>query len=139
VGSGDGYNPRFDAVLSDFERKERVTDDTIHYDDKEQHWWRTIQYLICIGQSGIILNPDKFQFTCRTVDFFGFLISKSSIEALPKYLDAIKNFPTPQFTTDRFTQLVWPRQSGIELCAVKKHHGPIQTIFEPKMHLSVDA
>jgi len=30
VGSGDGYNRRFDAVLSEFERKERVTDNTIH-------------------------------------------------------------------------------------------------------------
>ena len=28
--SGDGYNRRFDAVLSTFERKERCVDDTIH-------------------------------------------------------------------------------------------------------------
>ena len=37
---GDGYNRRFDAVLSDFERKERCVDDTVHYDtDLEHHWW----------------------------------------------------------------------------------------------------
>lgn len=38
LSSGDGLNRRFDAVLSDFERKERSVDDTVHYDtDLEQH------------------------------------------------------------------------------------------------------
>ncbi|XP_059914686.1 uncharacterized protein LOC132462923 [Gadus macrocephalus] len=46
LSSGDGYNHRFDAILSDFERKERCVDDTIHYDtDLEHHWWRTIDFL----------------------------------------------------------------------------------------------
>lgn len=61
LSSGDGYNRRFDAVLSTFERKERCVDDTIHYDsDLEQHWWRTIDFLTRVGQAGIVLNPDKF-------------------------------------------------------------------------------
>ena len=30
VSSGDGFNRRFDAILSDFERKERCVDDTAH-------------------------------------------------------------------------------------------------------------
>jgi len=38
LSSGDGYNRRFDAILTDFERKERCVDDTIHYDiDLEAH------------------------------------------------------------------------------------------------------
>ena len=49
---------------------------------------------------GIILNPDKFQFARKTVDFVGFRISDSSIEPLPKYTDAIRDFPTPRSTTD---------------------------------------
>ena len=73
LSSGDGFNRRFDAILSDFERKERVVDDTIHYDtDLEAHWWRTIDLLTITGQSGIVLNPDKFQFAKREVDFAGF-------------------------------------------------------------------
>lgn len=53
-----------------------------------------------MGQAGIVLNPDKFQFAARTVDFAGFRVSDSSIEPLPKYLDAIRDFPTPTSTTD---------------------------------------
>ena len=46
LSSGDGYNRRFDAVLAEFERKERCVDDTVHFDtDLEQHWWRTIDFL----------------------------------------------------------------------------------------------
>ena len=101
LSSGDGYNRRFDAVLSTFERKERCVDDTIHYDsDLEQHCWRTIDFLTRVGQAGIVLSPDKFQFAERSVDFAGFRVSDSTIEPLPKYLDAIRDFPSPTSTTD---------------------------------------
>ena len=80
LSSGDGYNHRFDAILSDYERKGRCVDDTIYYDTNlEQHWWRTIDFLTRVGQSGIVLNPDKFQFAERTVDFAGFRLSDSTI------------------------------------------------------------
>ena len=101
LSSGDGYNRRFSAILADFERKERCVDDTIFYDDiLQQHWWRTIEFLTLVGQGGIVLNPDKFQFTERSADFAGFRISESVVEPLPKYLNAIKNFPTPKNIKD---------------------------------------
>ena len=101
VSSGDAFNRRFDAILSDFVRKERVVDDTLHYDfDLATHWWRTIDFLTTTGESGIVLNPSKFQFAERVVDFAGFRISEDKIDPLPKYLNAIRNFPTPSTTTD---------------------------------------
>ena len=101
LSSGDGYNRRFDAILADFERKERCVDDTVHYDtDLEQHWWRPIDFLTRVGQSGIVLNPDKFQFAEKSVNFAGFRVSDTTIESLPKYLDAIRDFPSPTSTTD---------------------------------------
>ena len=66
----------------------------------EQHWWRTIDLLTCIGQAGIVLNPDKFQFAQKIVDFAGFRLSDKTIKPLPKYLDAISDFPCPSSTTD---------------------------------------
>ena len=101
VSSGDGYNRRFDAVLTDFLNKERCVHDTCHHDfDLEDHWWRTIDFLIILGKAGIILNPDKFQFAKRTIEFAGVRISESGIEPLPKYLDAIRDFPTPTNISD---------------------------------------
>ena len=49
---------------------------------------------------GIVLSPDKFQFAEKSVDFAGFRVSDSTIEPLPKYLDAIKDFPSPTSTTN---------------------------------------
>ena len=90
LSSGDGYNRRFAAILSDFMRKERCVDDTVFFDENlEEHWWRTIQFLTLVGRSGIVLNPSKFQFAQRSVDFAGFRISESCVEPLPKYLNAI--------------------------------------------------
>ena len=101
VSSGDGYNRRFDKILSSFQRKERCVDDTIHYDtDLETHWWRTIDFLSLVGQSGVVLNPEKFQFAQRSVDFAGFRVTDQTIEPLPKYIDAIRDFPSPTSITD---------------------------------------
>ena len=85
LSSGDGYNRRFDAVLSNFERKERCVDDTCHYDDLnnlEGHWWRSIDFLSTCGASGIVLNPDKFQFAQIEADFAVFRIAKDRIYPL---------------------------------------------------------
>jgi len=101
VSSGDAYNRRFDAIYADFERKERCVDDVIHYDvGLKAHWWCTIDFLIHVGQSGIVLNPEKFAFAQKIINFAGFRISESTIEPLPKYLDAIQDFPNPTSTTD---------------------------------------
>ena len=53
-----------------------------------------------LGEAGIILNPDKFQFASKVVEFAGFCITESDIEPLPKYPDAIRNFPTPKNISD---------------------------------------
>ena len=101
LSSGDGYNRRFDAILSNFQRKERCVDDTIHFDeDLETHWWRTIDLLHTAGAAGGVMNPEKLQFAVRIADFAGFHITEDSIEPLPKYLDAIRSFPTPKSTKD---------------------------------------
>lgn len=76
-------------------------DDTVHYDDDlETHWWRTIDLLTLLGRAGIVLNPDKFQFAQREVEFAGFRIADTTITPMSKYLDAIRTFPTPQSATD---------------------------------------
>ena len=99
--SGDGYNRRLDSILSTFERKERIVDDTLHYDtDLEEHWWRTIDLLRTLGKAGVVINPDKLQFAKRQVDFAGFRISDNKIDPLPRYLSAIQDFPTPRTSTD---------------------------------------
>ena len=103
LSSGDGYNRRFDAIVAHISRLERCVDDSLLHDlDLEDHWWRAIEFIELCGRSGIVLNsePEKFQFAEPIVDFAGFRITNDNVEPLPKYLDAIRNFPTPTNITD---------------------------------------
>ena len=99
--SGDGYNRRFEDITSHIARMERCVDDSLLHDtDTETHWWRVIEFIELCGKAGVVLNPEKLQFSQLTVDFAGFRITENTVEPLPKYVDAIKNFPVPESITD---------------------------------------
>lgn len=105
LSSGDGYNRRFDAILTDFQRQERIVDDNIHYDTSlEDHWWRTIDLLSLLGAAGIVLNPDKLQFAQREVDYAGFRIS--AITELIHCLNFLMPFVTFQLQHQQLTSEV---------------------------------
>ena len=103
LASGDGYNQRYDDIIADVRRKTKCVDDVIMWDDDdsiEEHWWRIVDYLALVGSNGITLNPKKFQFCQREVSFAGFRITQDDVKPLPKYLDAILNFPRPSAISD---------------------------------------
>ena len=103
LSSGDGYNRRFDQIVKHIVRLLRCIDDSLLHDvqtELEQHWWRVIEFLDTCGNAGIVLNSEKFQFSLPNVDFAGFRLSLDTVEPVPKYLDAIRNYPTPENISD---------------------------------------
>ena len=101
VASGDAYNQRFGRVLDAMERKTRCVDDVAMWDENlDEHWWRVMKYLDLLAKNGIILSPNKFQFASHEIDFAGFRVTDTGVKPLPKYLDAIKNFPRPTNISD---------------------------------------
>jgi hypothetical protein len=60
---------------------------------------------VLVRSADIVLNPDKFQFAQRSVDFAGLRVSDSAIEPLPKYLDAIREFSSSTSTTDMISKV----------------------------------
>ena len=124
LSSGDGYNRRFDDIAAHVLRSERCVDDTLLHDaDPEANWWRAIEFLNLCGNAGIVLNAEKFQFAEETVDFAGFRITEDSVEPLPKYLDAIREFPTPKTTTDM--------SSWFGLVNQVSHYAQLRDMMEP--------
>ena len=60
ISSGDGYNQRFDAIISDFPNKVKCVDDTCMWADSiETAFYQTCQWLDLCAHSGITLNPKK--------------------------------------------------------------------------------
>lgn len=124
LASQDAYTHRYDAIVAGFQRTTKCVDDMLLWDtDIEPHWWRIIDYLTWVGKHGIILNPNKFQFSNQEVDFAGFRITRNEIRPLPKYLDAIKNFPRPNNITDV--------RAWFGLVNQMSHYGRTSAMMEP--------
>ena len=101
IASGDGYSRRFDELVSHIPKKTKCIDDTLLWaDNLTESFFQAVTWLDLCGHHGITLNPDKFVFGADTVEFTGFEITPNSVRPCKKYLDAIRNFPTPANTTD---------------------------------------
>ena len=128
IAAGDGYNQRYDHLISSIPRKTKCVDDVVLWDETiEEQWWRTIDYLILLGQNGIILNPLKFQFCQKEVEFAGFLITWNDVRPLPKYLNAICDFPRPTNISEV--------RSWFGLVNQVSHYAKLSELMAPFRHL----
>ena len=126
VASGDGYNQRFDRIIEDVERHTKCVDDVVEwdiYEDIAQHWWRVIDFLELCGRNGITLNLSKLQFCQVEIEFAGFVVTEDHVKPLPRYLDAIRNFPRPSNITDI--------RSWFGLVTQVSHYAKLTELMEP--------
>ena len=101
IASGDGYTRRFDEIVMDVPRKTKCVDDTLLWDSSiEQAFFHTVDWLDLCGRNGVSLNPTKFVFAKETVEFAGFEITSSAVRPAQRFLQSIRDFPTPKSVTD---------------------------------------
>ena len=101
IASGDGYTRRFDEIITDVPRKTKCVDDTLMWDGSiEEAFFHTVDWLDLCGRNGVSLNPTKFVFAKETVEFAGFEITSNSVRPAPRFLQSIRDFPTPKNVTD---------------------------------------
>lgn len=99
--TGDEYSRRGDIALKNIKNMQKVVDDTILYDeDFEQHIDNVRNFLSACRKNHITLNPKKFVLAQEKVSFVGYLVSSHGIEADPKKLKSIKEFPSPTNITE---------------------------------------
>ena len=100
LASGDAYTRRYDDIIADVLRKLKIIDDVLLYDQTIQEaFFHIFDYLRLCGQNGITLNPEKFKFCQREVDFAGFNITWDGYRPTDNMLSAFKNFPMPEKPT----------------------------------------
>ena len=101
LASGDGFNQRYDSILTDIPNKERCVDDTeVHSPTIPRSFLDMCAFLDTCARHGVILNPHKFQFCQREVEFAGLTVTQTGIKPSPKLLSSILKFPTPQCLSD---------------------------------------
>ena len=93
----DAYNHRFDLITRDVKHQKRCVDDSILWGDSiEENFIRTCQYLTLTGGAGIIMNPEKFVFCRRKLEFLGFELTEDGVEPGREILKSILEFPRPR-------------------------------------------
>ena len=99
-------------------------DDTLMWASSvEEMYNRTAEYLSLVSKNGVVLNPLKFKFCKKEVDFSGFTVGNGTIRPMEKHLEAIASFPRPTSTTNM--------KSYMALCNQVAYAFPIKEILQP--------
>ena len=94
--STDAYTRKFDDAIEHIQRKLKCVDDVLLYDHNiENAFWHTYQFLETCAEKGITLNPDKFKFCRREVEFVGYNVGWEAYGPTEERLSAIKDFNVP--------------------------------------------
>ena len=94
--STDAYTRKFDDAIEHIQRKLKCVDDVLLYDHNiENAFWHTYQFLETCAEKGITLNPDKFKFCRREVEFVGYNVGWEAYGPTEERLSAIKDFNMP--------------------------------------------
>jgi hypothetical protein len=95
---GDSYTKHTDAILDDCPEKPSENDykKIVQWSETmEQSFFRICLLLSHCNKNGMVFSPEKFVFAKETVEVAGFEITMEGIKPTDKYIEAIKNFPTP--------------------------------------------
>ena len=93
----DAYCHRFDLITRDVKDKKRCVDDSILWGETiEENFMKTCRYLTLTGGAGIIMNPDKFVFCRKKLEFLGFELTEDGVEPGRELLKSILEFPRPR-------------------------------------------
>ena len=96
ISSNDAYTRRYDDVIKDVPRQKKVVDDTLLFDGSiEDAFYHTFDYLVLCSTNGITINPKKFKFARREVDFVGYNIGWLDYHPSDDMFKSIKEFNMP--------------------------------------------
>ena len=83
-------------MLSGLQGVTNIADDILIYGStQEEHDANVICFLEHCLEIDLHLNPDKVKINCKSVPFFGMILTESGIKPDLKKVEAIHNWPTP--------------------------------------------
>ena len=131
IASGDAYNQRFDSIIANFQNKVKCVDDTCMWANSvKEAFFQTCEWLDLCARNGITLNPKKFQFAQDTVEFAGLSITATNVKPSNKFLDSIRQFPTPKDITGARAWFGLINQ-GAYAFSMAKHMKPFRHLLKP--------
>ena len=101
--AGDLFESALCDLLSGLPGVTNIADDMpIYGSTQEEHDANVICSLECCLEINLHLNPDKVKINCKSVPFFGMILTESGIKPDPKKVEAIHNWLTPKNILELF-------------------------------------
>ena len=98
---GDLFEHALCEFLSGLPSVRNIADDIlVHGSPQEKHDGNVINFLEYCLEIDLHLNPDKVKINCKSVPFFGMILTESGIKLDPKKVEAIHNWPTTKNVTE---------------------------------------
>ena len=98
-------------------------------------FFQRCHWLDICGRHGFVQNPKTFVFGSDTVEFVGFVITPTIIQASEKHIRAIRDFPTPQNITDirswfgLINRVPYCDSFRNDMAPFRKHTKPFSTFY----------
>ena len=94
VASGNAYIRRYDDIIADVPMKQKVVDGVLlHSDSIKGACIQVYDYLSLRAANGVTINPTKFKFCQKEVEFVGYHVGWESCRPADCMIAAFKNTP----------------------------------------------
>ena len=99
--AGDLFESALRDLLSGLPGVKNIADDSLVFGStQEEHDANVITFLERCLEIDLHLNPDKVKINCKSMPFFGMVLTASGIKPDPKKVETIKKWPIPQNVTE---------------------------------------
>ena len=99
--AGDLFKSALRDLLSGLPDVKNIANDILVFGyTQEEHDANVIRFLEGCLEINLHLNPDKVKINCKSVPFFGMVLTADGIKPDPKKVETIKKWPMPQNVTE---------------------------------------
>ena len=99
--AGDLFESALRDLLSGLPGVKNIADDILVFGStQEEHDANVIRFLERCLEIDLHLNPNKVKINCKSVPFFGMVLTADGIKPDPKKVETIKKWPIPQSVTE---------------------------------------
>ena len=129
--AGDLFESALWDLLSGLAGVTNIADDIIVFGStQEEHDANVIRFLERCLEMDLHLNPKKFRINCKSVPFFGMMLTENRIKPDPKKIEAIKNWPVPQNVTELQSFLGSVNYLSCFIAGLSQLHKPLQALIK---------
>ena len=120
-------------MLSGLPGVKNITDDMLVFGStQEEHDTDVIRFLERCLEIDLHLNPDKIKINCKSVSFFGMVLTADGIKPDPKKVETIKKWPIPQNVTELQSFLGSVNYLSQFIAGLSQLRKPLQALVKKK-------